>query len=380
MTKVCVVIASRANYGRIKSVLDAINKNNQLTLQIVVAATALLDKYGKVSEIIKKDGFSIDAEAFYVLDGENTITMSKSTGLAIIELTTIFNYLKPDIVLTVADRFETMATAIAATYLNIKLAHTQGGEVTGSIDESVRHAITKLAHIHFPATSQSMERLIKMGENPNFIFNTGCPAIDCLININYDLTYFNKRNIGVGFSIDFSKPYLLVVLHPVTSEHDEALSQVLITLDAINDMNMQTIWLWPNVDAGSDKISKGLRNFRENNPNSKVCFVKNFTVEDYAIILKNSKCAIGNSSSFIREGSFLGTPAVLTGTRQKNRERGQNVKEVNFSKEEIINAINFQINHGSYSSSNIFGDGNAGTKIANILATINPPIQKNITY
>jgi UDP-hydrolysing UDP-N-acetyl-D-glucosamine 2-epimerase len=192
--KICVVVASRANYGRIKSVLAAIKDSNKLELQLVVSASALLNKYGEVYKIIEKDGFIITRKAYYILEGENHIAMAKSTGMGVIELASIFDDIKPDMVLTVADRYETLATAIASTYMNIPLIHTQGGEVTGSIDESVRHAITKLAHLHFPATEQSRNRLIKMGEDPNFIFNVGCPAMDYLPNLD-DIRILNNINL-----------------------------------------------------------------------------------------------------------------------------------------------------------------------------------------
>ena len=157
--KIAIVIYSRANYARIKSVLIELRKKKKIELQIILGASALLDKYGNLEKIILKDNIKVAAKSYSIIEGNNPITMAKSTGLGIIELSQIFSSLKPDIVLTVADRFETMATAIAASYMNIPLAHTQGGEVTGSIDESVRHAITKLSHIHFPATKKSYEQV-----------------------------------------------------------------------------------------------------------------------------------------------------------------------------------------------------------------------------
>ena len=164
--KICVVINNRANYARIKSALVAIKKNNKLELQIVLGSSAVLTRYGAVSDIIKKDGFKINYVVYTLVEGENLLTMSKSTGLSVIEFSTAFDQLKPDIVLVVADRYETLAAGVAASYMNIPLAHTQGGEVTGSIDESVRHATTKLAHIHFPASLNAKKNIIKMGENP----------------------------------------------------------------------------------------------------------------------------------------------------------------------------------------------------------------------
>ena len=205
--KICVVVASRANYGRIKSVLKAIDEHPQLQLQLVVSASALLERFGKVVNIIERDGFKIEAKVYIVIEGETPTTMAKSTGLAIVELSTIFENLKPDIVLTVADRYETMATAIAASYMNIPLAHTQGGEVTGSIDESVRHAVTKLAHVHFPSTELSRQRLIKMGEAPENVYLTGCPSLDIINDLDFSMdSDFFEKYTGVGARIDFNAP------------------------------------------------------------------------------------------------------------------------------------------------------------------------------
>ena len=189
--KVCVVVASRANYGRVKYVLKAIQAHPDLELQLVVGASVLLDRFGNALRVIEKDGFTPTRKIYYVIEGENLETQAKSTGLGIIELSTVFEDIRPDVVVTVADRYETMATAIAATYLNIPLAHIQGGEITGNIDELVRHAITKMSHYHFPSTEQSKERLIKMGEEPERIVNSGCPSVDALCH--QDLSISNAK-------------------------------------------------------------------------------------------------------------------------------------------------------------------------------------------
>ncbi len=216
--KICIVVNSRANYARIKSVMRAVQRHNRLELQLVVGASALLYRYGNVVEQIRADGFEPAAVVYSIVEGENPTTMAKSTGMGIIELSTQFENLCPDIVLTVADRFETMATAIAASYMNIPLAHTQGGEVTGSIDESVRHAITKLAHVHFPATEQARDNVVRMGEDPATVHLTGCPAIDLLVDndLSLDPDVFGHGK-GVGPSVDPGAPYLMVLQHPVTS-------------------------------------------------------------------------------------------------------------------------------------------------------------------
>ncbi|HOW43076.1 MAG TPA: UDP-N-acetylglucosamine 2-epimerase [Candidatus Omnitrophota bacterium] len=378
--KVCVVVASRANYGRIKSVLQAVKRHPGLELQLVVAASALLYRFGNVVELIEQDGFKIDSRVYIIIEGENPTTMAKSTGLAIMELATIFENLRPDIVLTVADRFETMATAVAASYMNIPLAHTQGGEVTGSIDESVRHAITKLAHLHFPATALSRDRLVRMGEDPASIYLTGCPSIDIVCQADVKRIDVLKKYGGVGSTIDPRKPFLMVLQHPVTTEYADTLNQIGETIKAVATLKMPTIWLWPNVDAGSDDISKALRVFRETDKPEYVHFYRNFEIADYACLMNNCACFIGNSSSALREGAFLGVPAVNIGTRQNRRERGKNVIDAGYDADSIVAAVRKQIRHGKYERDLLFGDGNAGSKIADVLAAHAFTIQKQITF
>ncbi|MFN4164161.1 MAG: UDP-N-acetylglucosamine 2-epimerase [Ferrovibrio sp.] len=381
MRKVCVVVASRANYGRIKSALQAIKEHPKLELQLIVGASALLYRFGEVVEIIKRDGFRPDATLHMVIEGDTPATMAKSTGLGVIEMTTVFETLQPDVVITVADRYETLATAVSASYMNIPLAHTQGGEVTGSIDESVRHAITKLAHIHFPASQRAAENVIRMGEDPARVFMTGCPSMDLLSEIDLTLPAdFFHRSSGVGPSLDEAAPYLVVLQHPVTTEYGDAYRQIEETLKAVQRTGMQVAWLWPNVDAGSDQISKRLRIFRERNPGAQIHFFKNFSAEDYARLINNCACLVGNSSSGIREGAFLGIPAVNIGNRQRGREHGVNVVNVGYGSDAIFAAIQAQIAHGRYERSPIFGTGRAGAQIADILATIDLSIQKQLHY
>lgn len=378
--RICVIVNSRANYGRIKSVLRAIQDHPDLELQLVVGASALLYRFGNVQDVIQADGFRIDARIYSIVEGENPTTMAKSTGMGIMELATLFENLHPDIVLTVADRFETMATAIAATYMNIPLAHTQGGEVTGSIDESVRHAITKLAHLHFPATEQAAAFLRRMGEEAERIHMVGCPAMDCVADLDLAITPELFHHGGVGSPMDPTKPYLVVLQHPVTTEFGRGMDQINQTLRAIERIHIQTVWLWPNVDAGSDDISKGLRVYRERHSPDYIHFYRNFNVEDYARLIANCACMVGNSSSALREGAFLGVPAVNIGTRQSGREHGENVAFADYDAEAIEAAIRAQLDHGPYPRSTLFGDGAAGQRIAEVLATADISVQKQLSY
>jgi len=380
--KICVVVNSRPNYSRIKSFLYEAQKSKNIDLNILVGASALLYRFGEVVKIIKKDGFKISQMVHSIVEGENPATMAKSTGLGIIELSTHFQNLNPDIVLTVADRFETIATAIAASYMNIPVAHTQGGEMTGSIDENVRHAITKLSHIHFPSTKRAKKNLILMGENPSKVFLTGCPSIDLIKNTNLSLNkniLTNKQ--GVGDSIELNKEYIILLQHPVTTEFGDGPAQIRQTLEAIGKLkgDVQVIGLWPNPDAGSDDISKGIRIMREKKKNLKMRFFRNFPPEDFLRIVKNSSCVVGNSSAGIRECSFMGIPTVNIGSRQNLRERASNVLDVSYKNEDIFRAINFQ-RKKRYKKSKLYGEGNAGKKIAKILSTVDLSIKKKLFY
>ena len=384
--KVCVVIASRANYGSIKTAMDAIKDHEDLELQLIVGASALLSRFGEAVRYIESDGFKPNAEIYMVVEGENPITMAKTTGLGIIELSTHFQNLKPDVVLTVGDRYETMATAIASTYMNIPLAQTMCGEVSGTIDESVRHAITKLANIHFPANEKSAERIIRMGENPDSVYPVGCPRIDLVLDImenspELDVNIFEKFK-GVGGTFDLEDSFLLVSQHPVTTEYDFARRQIEETLYALYEIKMPTIMLWPNVDAGSDMIAKGIRTFREKHHDADR-FLHLFTSlppEVYTKLMINCACLVGNSSSAIREGAVIGVPAVNIGTRQTGREHGRNVLNVGYKKDEIKESIEKQVKHGRYPPDYIYGDGKAGERIADILANCELKVQKQISY
>lgn len=382
--KICVVITARPSYSRVKSALTAINEHSKLELQLVVAGSALLDRYGNTLDFIEKDGFTVNEKVFMVLEGENKTAMAKTTGLGVMELANVFYNLQPDVVLTIADRFETIATSIAAAYQNIPLAHLQGGEVTGNIDEKVRHANTKLADIHFVTSEDAKERVVKMGEDVSYVFNTGCPSIDLadevIKNPKLDFNPIEKYG-GVGSELSFSnKDYLVVMQHPVTTEYNEAKEDVLKTLKTIDNLGIPTYWFWPNVDAGADGTSNGIRLYREINKPENIHFFKNMEPYDFLKLLKNSACLIGNSSVGIRECSFLGVPVVNIGTRQNRRLRGENVIDVSYNEAEIKDAINQQITSPMNEQSNIYGSGNSGKKIADILATVKLRFHKTITY
>ncbi len=381
--KIAVVITARPSYSRVKTVLKAIQTHPELELQLVVAASALLDRYGSAVNYIEKDGFDIAAKVFNVLEGENLTAAAKTTGIGILELSTVFDNLKPDIVVTVADRFETMATAISASYMNIPLAHIQGGEVTGNIDEKVRHSITKLADYHFVASENAKERVIKLGEHPDFVFNTGCPSIDIAqeVSKNKRLTFnpYEKYG-GVGSEPVLDDGYIVVLQHPVTNEYHDSRKHIETTLRAIQKLNKPTLWFWPNVDAGADGTSAGIRSFREKYKIENVHFFKNMGWDDFLNLLNLSQCLIGNSSVGIRECAYLGVPVVNIGSRQNRRDRGSNVVDVSYDETEIIAAIDSVLNKKERLKSDIYGGGCAGEQIAKLLKDLPLQFHKTIMY
>ncbi len=385
MRTICAVTSNRADFSRIETMLEEIKAHPDLKLQLVVIGSHLLDVTGKTIEEIKRKGFTIDRTLYMEVSGSNPTTMTKSVGLAIVELSTIFDQLQPDIVLCPVDRFESLAIGTTAAMMNIHVAHTQGGEVTGTIDESIRHALTKMSHLHFVASKQSKERVIKMGEIPETVFNIGCPATDLLLRApilsrSKTIENINKEMIKTSFRLDPDKPYIFMVQHPVTTEYKNKGDQIKETLEALNGLDEQVILLWPNIDAGADEISHAIR-LHQLSKSKKVLILKHIPTELFINVLRNASCLVGNSSCGIRESCYFGTPTVNIGSRQSSRERGKNVLEVPYQKDAIEQAIKKQIAHGIYSVEYIYGDGTAGKQFANTCATIKlPPIQKKITY
>ncbi len=377
MKKISVVIINRSNYARLKPLLNQIKKSKKLKLSIITGSSSILSKYGDASDQIKRDGFKIDFEFYSHLAGENIFSMTKSTGLIILELTSIFAKIKPDMVLISADRFETLATGITASYMNIPVCHIMGGELTGSIDEKVRHSLTKLADFHFPNTARSKKIILQMGEDPKNVFNVGCPSIDLIKSTNLKKPVnLSKYNFGIGYKIDLSKDYVSVLIHPDTKKYKENRRLVIETCRALKKIKNQIIWLWPNIDAGADLIARTVGDFADKNKQVKLNFFKHFEPEDYLRILNNSNCLIGNSSSGIREASYLGVPVVNIGSRQMFRERAKNVIDVDENHKEIFKAISKQIKKKKYKKSILYGNGNSCKKIVKILENIKPSSEK----
>jgi UDP-hydrolysing UDP-N-acetyl-D-glucosamine 2-epimerase len=378
--KICVVLVDRANYGRLKPVMKAIVDRPELQLQTIAAGTMVLERFDQPVRVVRDDGFPIDGEIYMELEGSTPATMAKSVGFGVVEFASEFQRLKPDVVLLIGDRYEALAAAIAAAYTNICLAHIQGGEVSGSIDESARHAISKFAQFHFPSTERSAAYLVRMGERPDTILSVGCPSSDIARQLDRTLTPDILGRQGTGATIDPGKPFLLVLFHPTTTEFGGERAQMDQMLEALLRLKMPTVMLWPNIDAGADHISKAIRAFRLNHQPDWLRTMTNLAPEDYLKVLATAACSIGNSSSFVRDASYFGTPVVLVGSRQDGRETDTHVTRVEPAGDDIHSAIQAGLAHGRFAPSVLYGDGYVSDRIADALCTLNPYVQKRLNY
>lgn len=384
--KICFVIFSSANYNSIKSVILESKKNKKFKTYVIVGASALQNKYGDVANRIIKDGIKVDFKIENQFSTSELSSMVKTTGLGMIELSDLFTRISPDVVFTVGDRYETISTAITATYMNILVAHTMGGEVTGTLDESVRHAISKLSHLHFVANKDSMRRVIKLGELPSRVYNVGCPRNDLLKNIlkkrNFkkEFEYLSQKGVGDLDTISQKDDYFVTLYHPVTTELEKNEQVILNIVNATAKFNIKNIIIWPNADGGSEQISKKLRTLRELGQIRNYKIYKNLPIEYYIPLIKHSKCLVGNSSSAIRDGAFIGVPAVNVGKRQNNRLKSKNVIQSSNEMEDIYKKIKIQYGK-KFKSSKLYGSGDSGKKIVEILKKLKKfSTQKTITY
>lgn len=360
-------------------VMRAIRDDPRLELMTMCAGSMVLERFGQTEKEVISDGFEINHRVHMEVEGSIPLTMAKSLGLGVIEFAGEFGRAEPDIVLLIGDRYEAMAAALAAAYMNIPVAHIQGGEVSGSIDECARHAITKFAQIHFPSTERSAEFIRRMGEPSERVFMVGCPVGDYILSLGDSLSP-DVFSHGSGAYVDPAQPFFIVIFHPVTTEFGEEGAQVRELLDALNDLKHPTVFLWPNIDAGADHISKELRKFKDINKPSWLRFITNLVPLEFQKVLKRATVAIGNSSSFVRDTTFSGTPVVLVGDRQDGRETGRNLIRVEAVKDAILEAVKKQIGHGRYEPDSLYGDGNASERIASILAEVKPIKQKRLDY
>jgi UDP-hydrolysing UDP-N-acetyl-D-glucosamine 2-epimerase len=374
--KICFVITSKIHYSRNKLVLDELKKRDDVELQIIVGGSAILEKYGDTLTVLDNDGYKYDAKIIMTLDGGSPVAMAKTTGIGITEFATAFDNLQPDLVVVRGDRYEVLSATVSAAYLNIPVAHIEGGDVTGTIDESVRHAITKMAHIHFATNDDSKARIIRMGERPEYVFNFGSPDLEFVARNSYEASNELVNYLGVGEVVDIDKDYIIVMQHPVTTEFGKNRDYITETLKAVDSLQIPAIWFWPNVDAGTDELSKGIRSYRENKNPKFIRFIKYLPPEQFIGLLKKASCLVGNSSSGIKECSYIGTPVVNIGTRQNGRMRAENVLDVGYSEKEISNAITEQLKNGKYQKSSIYYQENTSRNISEVLSKIDLYTQK----
>jgi len=378
--KILYITGTRADYGLMQSVLREIEKRPKLELELIVTGMHTMPEFGMTINEIKKDGFKIhEIDATYKKD--NKESMANFVGEFIQLLTKKANEITPDLILLLGDRGEMLAGAIVGAYLAIPVAHLHGGEITSTVDEFSRHAITKLAHIHLPATEKSAERIIKMGEDPSNIFIVGAPGLDSILNE----TLIEPAELSKKYNLDLSKPIFLMVQHPVTTEVRDAREHIRETLEAIVWLRHQTILIYPNADAGSRAMIEVIKEY-EKYPVIKA--FKSIPHKEYLSLMKIASVMVGNSSSGIIEAPSFGLPVVNIGSRQEGRERAENVIDVDYDKEQIETAIKKALDDENFKEKvknckSPYGDGKAGVRIADILSRIKIDkklLQKRLTY
>lgn len=367
--RVVVCLTSRGNYATLGSVLHKLDDHPEVELEIIVAGASMVEKFGRLSEMLAEDGLSVTRELYNLLESGTPESAAKTTGLSLIEFTNEISRLEPDAVITIGDRYETMAVTLSASYLNVPVVHTHGGEITGSIDEKVRHATTKLADYHVVCTERSKAIVEAMGEQAERVFLTGDPSMDPAAEVlEEDGPYDPQQEYdGDGGHVDVTQPYVVVQYHPVHTEHDQEYERTREVLAAVADLDVGVFWFRPNMDVGNTDVTRAIEDFREETSPENFTFYVNLRPKDYLRLVANSACYVGNSSVGIRECSFLGQPSVNVGDRQQYRERGENVVDVPIEREAIAEAIEDQMAIGSYEQSTLYGDGHAGDRIRDVI-------------
>jgi UDP-hydrolysing UDP-N-acetyl-D-glucosamine 2-epimerase len=372
--RICFPITSRAYYGRSQLLIRKLHNHPDLELELMLGGSILLDKYSRhIAEDIEAGGFTIAASLFNVIEGGNHVAMAKTACLTALEFTNGLHAIDPDVVVICGDRFEQLAIAMAAAYLNRTVAHIEGGDVSGSIDESVRHAITKLAHLHFVTNDDAHRRVLAMGEDPAYVFNTGSLDVErvAVAEPVGEITTSELNGYGVGTEVDVTRPFLTVIQHPVTTESDNR-RHLDTTFRAISAMDLPAVWFWPNPDAGTGEMAETLRHFREHQDaaTERMRFITDLPVDRFIALLKRTACLVGNSSAGIKECSYLGTPVVDVGNRQEGRLRGENVLHAGYDVEEIRAAIRKQLQRGCYPASNIYYREGTSQTIVDVLSRV----------
>ncbi|MBS5950842.1 MAG: UDP-N-acetylglucosamine 2-epimerase (hydrolyzing) [Clostridium sp.] len=369
MRKITVVTGTRAEYGLLKNIMKSIDNDEELSLQIVVTGMHLSPKFGMTKEDIEKDGFKIDEECPILLDYSGRDKNAREISEAISEFVGAFNRLKPDIVMVLGDRYEAFAAATTAMAMNIPIAHISGGEITeGAMDEQIRHAITKMAHIHFPGVECYAENIRKMGEESWRVFNVGDSGIE-----NIKLTkLMNSEELSESLGIIVDENTLLVTYHPVTLEIDDVENQIKNVIEALDKIDKPMIITYPNSDNGGDKIIKALDDFAKKNKN--VHLFQSLGSLRYLSTMKLCGAIVGNSSSALIEAPFLKKPVVNIGNRQKGRLMAENIISTDYSCENIYNAIEKALSKDFKEKvkqiESLYGEGNTSEEIVKVLKTI----------
>ncbi|OGH69527.1 MAG: UDP-N-acetyl-D-glucosamine 2-epimerase, UDP-hydrolysing [Candidatus Magasanikbacteria bacterium RIFCSPHIGHO2_02_FULL_51_14] len=379
--KILFVTERRADYSRLKPIMKAVQKSEKLELLLLITGAHLLKNLGETKRVVEADGFRIDATLpiFHEDDPDDGRSMVKAMARALDGMADIFPKLKPDIVFCGFDLGAHLAAAIVGVHLNMHVAHIQGGEVSGTIDEMLRHACTKFAHLHFVATEKSRERVIKLGEDPNYVFLVGSPSLDTVKHINYP----SKDEICAAYHLDPKKKLAIFLQHPVTTEIEQVARQMRESIAAVEDIQkrhaLDVIAIYSNNDAGGKMITRMLQE-------SGIRAAPHIVYEDFLRLMRVADVLVGNSSSGIHEAPSFGLPTVNIGSRQQHRERGNNVIDVENKKEDIISAIEKALFDEKFikevqSGKNPYDHGNTAEQTVKILEEIDlPPIQKVITY
>jgi GDP/UDP-N,N'-diacetylbacillosamine 2-epimerase (hydrolysing) len=382
MKRIAVVTGTRAEYGLLHSVIKAIEDRPELRLLLVATGMHLSYEFGYTVQEIERNGFHIKAKVDMLLSSDMPAAMAKSIGLGITGFTQTWEQLEPDIIVVLGDRVEPLAATISGAYMNVPVAHIHGGDSSkGGLDEPARHAITKFAHIHFPATKKSAERIIRMGEEEWRVHTVGSPALDAILNE----PLLTPEILADKFGLDLSQPLILAVQHPVTTQVNDAPKQIRETLEAIIEMGYPTVLIYPNSDAGGRRMIEVIKQYES------YSFIKSFkslTRKEYLSLMKAASVMLGNSSSGITEAPSFGLPVVNVGIRQGGRERGKNVIDATHHKSDIENAIRRALTDKRFLTEvkkceNPYGDGRTGSRIAEILSKIEITpqlLQKKNTY
>jgi UDP-hydrolysing UDP-N-acetyl-D-glucosamine 2-epimerase len=374
MRRILYISGTRADYGLMLPVLERIRTDPILDLKIVATGMHLMEEFGRTADDIERDGFQVRIlDAKYREDDKRS--MVEFTGDLIRLLSIEIPRIHPDILLLTGDRAEMLAGAIAGSYLSIPVAHVHGGEITSTVDEHVRHAITKLAHIHFAATDRAAERIIRMGEDPSRVFAVGAPSLDAIISGQFTDPVVVLKSLGLGDG----RPVILVIQHPVTLDTDHAGEQMAETLNAVMDLGYDTVVVYPNADAGGRRIIQVIQEFADH---PSIRAVKNIPRRDFLGLLKGVDLLVGNSSSGIIEAPSFHLPVVNIGSRQEGRDRSNNIIDVPHERTAIRKAIDQALSDPEFrdrvrNCRNPYGDGHAGERIVRVLRSI--PIGRDLT-